>query len=112
MSGRRRLRFREAALADVEAAVRWYAEHASEAVVDGFLAELDVAYAHITRHPGTGSPRWGHALNLPGLRHWSLKRFDHLVLFFERAEHIEIVRVLHAARDISATLAEPEAGTL
>lgn len=110
MSGIRRLRFREAALADVEAAVRWYAEHAGDAVVDGFLAELEAAYAHIARHPATGSPRWAHALGLEGLRAWPLSRFGHLVFYAEREGTIEVWRVLHGARDMAAALSGPEAG--
>ncbi len=109
-AGIRRLRFREAALADVEGAVRWYAENAGEAVVDGFLAGLDTAYAHIARHPGTGSARWGHALNIEGLRAWQLSRFGHLVFYVEREDGVEVWRVLHGARDIPATLAESDAG--
>lgn len=109
-AGVRRLQFREAALADVEAAVRWYAENAGDAVVDGFLAELDAAYAHIARHPGTGSPRWGHALVIEGLRAWRLSRFGHLIFYVEREDGVEIWRVLHGARDIPATLIEPDAG--
>jgi toxin ParE1/3/4 len=104
----RRLRFREAALADVEAAVRWYAEHAGAVVVDGFLVELEAAYAHITRHPGTGSPRWAHALNIEGLRCWRLSRVEHLVFYVERGDAVEVWRVLHGARDIPATLADAD----
>lgn len=103
-----RLRFRDQALADVEAAARWYAEQAGGKVAGRFLVALEDAYAHIARHPGTGSARWGHALNLPGLRHWPLAHFPQLVFFTENPEYIEILRVLHGSRDIPASLAEPD----
>lgn len=106
MSRTRRLRFREAALADVEEAVQWYAENASAALVEGFLDELEAAYTHISRHPGTGSPRWAHELDIEGLRGWRLTRFDHLVFYVEHADAVEVWRVLHGVGDIPAALAD------
>lgn len=97
---------RAPARVDVEAAVTWYVEDAGEAVATRFVAELEQVCARVARHPAMGSPRWGHALNLPGLRHWPLKRFPYLVFFVELDERIEIVRVLHGARDVPASLAE------
>lgn len=104
----KRLAFRTEALADVEDAARWYAEEAGFETAERFLTELAAAYAHIPRHPGTGSPRWGIGLNLAGLRAWSLGRFGHLVFYVEHASHVEVWRVLHGARDIPAALAEPQ----
>lgn len=108
MPGAKTLRFREAALADVEAAARWYAEHAGAKVAEAFVVELDAAYAHIARHPASGSPRWALALNVEGLRSWRLSRHAHLVFYVERADGIEVLRVLHGARDIPASLADPD----
>jgi toxin ParE1/3/4 len=113
MAGAKRLRFRERALADVEAAAEWYAHQGGPDLVDGFLEALQAAYGHIARNPGTGSPRWAHHLNLPGLRSWRLGRFPWLVFYVEVGERIEVWRVLHGARDIPSSLAdegEPDAG--
>lgn len=107
MAGARRLHFRERALADVEAAAQWYAEHAGAEVASGFLAALADAYAQIARHPGTGSPRWGQTLHLPALSSSGLKRFPWLVFYVQSDDEIEVWRVLHTSRDIPATLAEP-----
>lgn len=57
------------------------------------------------RHPDTGSPRYAHALNIPGLRCWPLTRYPYLVFFMEREDHIDVWRVLHGQRDIPAWLA-------
>jgi toxin ParE1/3/4 len=81
MPATKRLRFRELALVDLEAATQWYAQHAGERAALGFLDALDAAFAHIERHPASGSPRWGHALDLPDLRSWPLGRFPHLVFY-------------------------------
>jgi hypothetical protein len=35
-----------------------------------FIDALEQAYDGIGRHPVTGPPRYGHDLNLPGLRSW------------------------------------------
>lgn len=103
------LAFRAPARADVEAAVDWYTREGGEEVAARFVADLEAAYARIGSSPGAGSPHWGDVLRLPGLRHRPLKRFPYLVFFIERAERIEIVRMLHGSRDIPATLAGPEA---
>ena len=98
---------RAQARVDVEAAVTWYVDDAGEAGATRFVAELEQAYARVARQPAMGSPRWGHALSLPALRHWPLKRLPYLVFFVEFDERVEIVRVLHGARDIPGSLAEP-----
>lgn len=73
----------------------------------GFIDALEAAYAHIGRHPGSGSPRYGHELNLPGLRTWPLGRYPHIVFYVERPDHIDVWRVLHGHRDIPAWMQEP-----
>ncbi|MCM2407660.1 hypothetical protein ACOWPH_25525 [Anabaena sp. PCC 7938] len=50
-----------------------------------------------------GNPR------LMGLRKWAVKGFEkHLIFYLQRDEYIEIVRLIHSARDISQILAEEE----
>lgn len=95
---------RSVANRDVEAAVDYYiSQHAHDAAL-GFIDALEQAYAHIARHPATGSPRYAHALNLPGLRSWPLTGYPYLVFFMEQADHIDVWRVLHSQRDIPAWL--------
>jgi toxin ParE1/3/4 len=111
MAGAKRLRFRERALADVEAAAEWYAHEGGADLVDDFLEALEAAYDHLARNPATGLPRWAHALDLPGLRSWRLGRFPWLAFYVEVDERIEVWRVLHGARDIPSSFAdagEPE----
>ncbi|MFA7503450.1 MAG: type II toxin-antitoxin system RelE/ParE family toxin [Burkholderiaceae bacterium] len=101
--------FRAPARADVEAALGWFLEEAGEQIATRFTNELEAAYTHITSNPNTGSPRWGHTLDIPGLRHWPLKHFPYLVFFIQQHDRIEIVHILHSARAIPSTLGEPEA---
>lgn len=93
---------REQARRDVDDAVAYYlGEHAASAAL-GFIDALEDAYAHIGRQPGSGSPRYAHALNLPGLRTWSLTAYPYLVFYVERPDHVDVWRVLHEQRDIPA----------
>lgn len=92
---------------DVDAAIEYYRNEGGERVALGFIEALEQVYAHIGRHPATGSARYAHELNLPGLRFWPLKRFPYLVFFVERVDHVDVWRVLHGERDIPEWMREP-----
>ena len=96
---------RALAAQDVEEAISYYLSENAEQAAVGFIDSLEQAYAHIGRHPGAGSQRYAHELDLPGLCSWPLKRYPHLVFYVERADHIDVWRVLHGMRDIPAWLA-------
>jgi plasmid stabilization system protein ParE len=66
----------------------------------GFIDALERVYAVIGAAPATGSPRWAHELNLPGLRTYRLKGYPWLVFYIEQSEHIDVWRILHSKRDI------------
>lgn len=99
---------REQASRDVDAALAWYLEEGGPSVALDFIDALERAYTHIGRHPGTGSPRYAHELELPGLRAWSLSRYPYLVFYVERPDHIDVWRVLHGQRDIPAWMQDPD----
>ena len=92
---------------DVADAIDHY-RAAGAAVARGFVDELERAFRHISRHASTGSPRYAHELDLPGLRSWRLHRYPHLVFYVEREDHVDVWRVLHAASDIPAWMREPD----
>ena len=100
---------REQAKQDVEDALAYYMSEGAEAAALGFVDALEKAYAHISRHPATGSPRYAHELNLPGLRSWPLTRHPYLVFYVERSDHVDVWRVLQGRRDIPAWMQDPEA---
>ncbi|NWB98345.1 type II toxin-antitoxin system RelE/ParE family toxin [Pseudomonas gingeri] len=91
---------------DVESAISYYLHQQAEQAALGFIDDLEAAYAHISRHPASGLPRYAHELNLPGLLYWPLSRYPHLVFYVERKDHIDVWRVLHGMRDIPAWLTE------
>jgi toxin ParE1/3/4 len=101
---------REQANRDIDAALDHYLSEAGEKAALGFIDALERAFRHIARHPATGSPRYAHELDLPGLRSWPLRRYPYLVFFVERDDHIDVWRILHGERDIPAWMRAPEGG--
>lgn len=93
---------------DVNEVLAHYLGEQAEAAALGFIDALAQAYAHIGRHPATGSPRYAHELNLPGLRTWPLRKYPHVVFYVEHTDHIDVWRVLHGQRDIPAWMQAPE----
>ena len=100
---------RAAARRDVDEAIEHYLEAAGSDVALGFVAALEAATEHISRHPRSGSSRYGHELNLPGLRSLPLKSYPQVVFYMEARTRIDVWRVLHGRRDIPETPCPMEA---
>ena len=98
---------RERARRDVDEAVEHYLAEAGPGVSLSFIDGLEDARRHISERPASGSPRYAHELNLPGLRFRTLRKFPNLVFYVERETDIDVWRVLHVARDIPAWMREP-----
>ena len=96
---------------DIEAAVDFFAVEAGEDVALRFISELNEALGHLANFPQSGTLRWSHELGVPELRSWSLRRFPYLVFYVERPSALDVWRVLHARRDIPASLAPPDGET-
>lgn len=92
----------------IEESLDHYLLDAGETVALGFISSLEQAYRHIARHPASGSSRYAHDLDLPGLKSWPLKRYPYLVFYVDSESHIDVWRVLHAERDIPAWMREPD----
>ena len=91
--------------ADVHEAIDHYLEESTGAAL-GFVDALELAYEQIRRSPAMGSPRYGHELNLQGLRCWPCRRYPYLVFYVAFDDRIEVWRVLHMSRDIPHRLRE------
>lgn len=91
---------------DVEAAIDFYLLEAGERVAQEFVEALEDAYRLIGEQPAAGSTRYAYELRLPGLRSWRLKRYPYVIFYMEHADHVDVWRVLHAARDLPAWMAE------
>ncbi|RQP24380.1 type II toxin-antitoxin system RelE/ParE family toxin [Piscinibacter terrae] len=95
---------------DVVAALEYLLEEAPHSA-SNFVDSLEQAYRHIQRAPATGSPRFAHELNVPGLRSWQCRKFPYVVFYMEHPQRIDIWRVLHSSRDIPAHLLDVDAKT-
>ncbi len=89
---------------DVDEAIDYYLHEAGIDVALGFVDSLEKTYLHLSRYPQTGSSRYAHELDLPGLRMWPLKAYPYLIFYLEQPDHLDIWRVLHSQRDIPAWL--------
>ena len=95
---------------DVDEAIAWYLNENATQAAHGLVDALEQAYSHIARHPATGSARYALELNLAGLRCWPLKTYPYLVFYVERADQIDVWRVLQGQRDIPAWLLDESTG--
>lgn len=93
---------------DVDEAITWYLDENAAQAALGLVDALEQAYAHVARHPATGSMRYALELNLPGLRSWPLKNYPYLIFYVERTDSIDVWRVLHSQRDIPAWLLDDQ----
>ena len=88
-------------------AANYYRSEAGPEVARRFLVAVEEGLRFIRDFPGAGSPRYASDAARPDLRVWRIKRFPMLIFYRETATGIEILRILHAARDIPASLREP-----
>lgn len=99
---------RALAARDVEEAIDFYIDEGGEDLAIRFIDALERAFSHLGRHPASGSPRYAHELEIPGLRSWPVAPFPHPVFYLDRRDHVDVWRVLHGSRDVPAWMREPE----
>lgn len=107
MSGKTLNRRRDARL-DIEAASDYYNSEVGPETAHRFLEAVEATLDRIRIHPGTGSPRYAHIIGIADLRSRKIDRFPYLVFYIEQPDHIDVWRVLHAQRDIPATLGDAD----
>jgi len=98
------VRIRPRADRDIDLALAYLFDEAGPAAAIGFLQEMQAAFARISRHPRIGSPRYAHLLK--GLRFWRVRRFSYLLFYVEQQDFVDVLRALHAARDIPVAIRE------
>jgi toxin ParE1/3/4 len=90
-------------------------EHFAYIAQDNFDAALRffdsarLTFSQLAKTPGMGSPFQIINPRLVGLRKWAVKDFKKYLIFYRYDdESIEVVRVVHAARDIPAIFEEEQ----
>lgn len=104
---RRRVILRPRADLDIDHQFEYLAVEAGLATARRFLGALRGTFESLQENPELGSERTFTARRLAGLRAWPVKGFRrHLIFYIPSAEAIEIVRVLHGARDLLSLLVD------
>lgn len=97
-----------AARADVIAQCNYFAEEVGNpALADRFAASAEATFKKLARSPGLGRVRSFPHPTMGNLRSWQVAGFpNHLVFYRPQPEQrgVEIVRLLHGARDLVAML--------
>jgi toxin ParE1/3/4 len=98
---------RRAARQDLVDIFRHYAREAGLRVADRFSAEAEAAFLRLAGMPGLGARYEHEHPALAELRFLPLSRFPKYLVFYRpMTDGIEVLRVLHGARDIHGILAE------
>ena len=89
---------------DRQVEVRYYRKEAGNKVAVRLVAATNAALDQIELEPGIGSPVLGKVLDIPNLRTWRVTKFPLLWFYFERDDHLDVVRLLGERQDIVALL--------
>lgn len=95
---------RPAALQDVNEALDHYRTAGGVKLAEAFSESLEQALVRLGQRPGLGSPRFGHLLQLPGLRCWTLSGFPLRLFYVEERDRLDVWRLLHERRDAARQL--------
>jgi toxin ParE1/3/4 len=95
---------RPQAEADLIERTHYYAAEAGADVAGRFFDAAIAALHAVERMPGTGSPRIGELCDIAGLRMRRVEGFPCGWFYFVRANHLDVVRLLADAQDLTAIL--------
>jgi toxin ParE1/3/4 len=98
---------RRGARQDLISIYRHYAREAGVRVADRFYAAAEATFTRLAKSPGLGARYHPDHPALAGLRYSTVSRFKNYLVFYRPiGGGIEILRVLHGARDVPSILAE------
>ena len=89
---------------DAAQIVEHYRYEAGHDVAQRFSAALRAALGTLRDHPEIASPRFATLTGLVGLRAWPITGFPYLIFYRTLGDEVFILRILHTARDIPASL--------
>ena len=95
---------RPQALRDQKGEVRYYRKEGGARVAVKAVKATNSALDQIELDPGIGSPVLAKRLGIPGLRIWKVAKFPRLWCYFERGDHLDVVRLLGERQDIATIL--------
>jgi toxin ParE1/3/4 len=100
---KRRVLLRPAADLDLDKQVAYLAERANARIAARFLSAAQKTFRLLGKHPQMGCVTRYHSKHLAGVRMFPLQGFPKHLVFYRPVEHgIDVIRVIHGARDIEA----------
>jgi len=97
---------REAALRDLDAQAEFIQQDSPDAAIR-FLEAARETFDLLAKMPELGGVCEFGSPNAAGIRVWPIKGFKNYLIFYRPIQQgVEIIRVLHGARDIPAVLEE------
>jgi|WetSurMetagenome_2_1015567.scaffolds.fasta_scaffold896939_2 toxin ParE1/3/4 len=97
----------KAALSDLNQLAAFIQRDSPDAAIR-FLAAAERTFQRLAGMPELGERQEFGRRELAGLRMWHVEGFDNYVIFYRPAEGgIDVLRVLHAARDTAAVFGDP-----
>ncbi len=101
-------RLRPLAETDLVERTRYYRSEAGHDIGERFFDTAIDALHTIEKMPGLGSLRLGELCAVPGLRSFRITGFPCGWFYFERDDHVDVVRLLSYAQDLPALLADAD----
>ncbi len=103
-----RVVIRPKARADIDETAEYIARENAGAGIR-FLTAIEETFKQLVDTPGLGRVRMYLDPRLKGLRSWRIGGFENWLAFYKPIDdEIEVVRVLHGARDLEPIFAEDE----
>jgi toxin ParE1/3/4 len=97
----------KAAISDLDQQAEYIQRDSPDAAIR-FLAAAEAAFQRLAAMPELGQRQEFERRELAGLRVWQVQGFESHLIFYRPVERgIEVIRVLHAARDIAAIFDDP-----
>jgi toxin ParE1/3/4 len=89
---------------DIDTCFAWIAKDNPVAALR-FLDAIELTCDTLSHMPHMGSPRYAETPLVRGVRMLAIKGFEKYLLFYlEREDSVDVIRVLHGARDIPEAL--------
>ena len=77
----------------------YYRHEAGARVATKLVEAMTKALAELELNPAIGSPSLGKVIDVEGLRTWRIDGFPLSFWYFERAEHIDVARLIGQRQD-------------
>ena len=102
---------RKLATQDLRDTAAQYAAEVDAATAHRFIDAAQQSFTVVARQPRIGSPCYAVELDWTGLRTHPIARFPYLMFYLEQPDHLDVLRVLHAHRDVPASLQDAATDT-